>query len=216
MATTTYMGNRKKYTRPQAILFSDSAPEKVILNEGTENESFMYVPPGVDVASADYLDPSLDNFLILSDHNRGEISFSSQRIEEKKRMINGKLRSYHIADKLRISVNWDNLPSRSFSTDPDFNSSGTTAVTKDGKYTVDGGAGGADLLDWYENHTGSFWVYLAYDKPSNFAYEANPYGNLAQYTEFVEVFFSDFQYSVVKRGANTHDFWSVSLSLEEV
>lgn len=212
MATTSYMAGRKKYSRPQAILFSDSAPERL----ESEGELISFVPKGTDLLSAAYDGTSSDNFLILSDHNRGEINFSKQRIEEKKRTINGQLRSYHIADKVNISVSWEALPSRAFSSSPEFDINGVPSSQSGSKYTVDGGAGGADLLDWYESHSGSFWVYLAYDKPSSFADESDPYAHLAKYTEFVEVFFSDFQYSVSKRGASTHDFWSVNLSLEEV
>ena len=239
MAEASYILGRKKYARPQALLLSDSPAEKVVLNEGTPEESFLYLPPGFEVNSENFLESNTtDNFLILSDHNRGEISFSTDRIEKRERMINGRMRSYHVADKLNLSVSWQNLPSRSFSQVPNFNdvtgktslrTSGQRSPGEDGsfsvlpnstastqQYTVDGGAGGADLLDWYENHQGSFWVYLAYDKPQEFASESNPYGHLGKYTEFVEVFFSDFQYSVVKRGASNHDFWDVNISLEEV
>ena len=36
-----------------------------------------------------------------------------------------------------------------------------------------------------------------------------------KYNEVIEVFFSDFSYSVVKRSGLNFDFWNVSLSLEE-
>jgi hypothetical protein len=71
-------------------------------------------------------------------------------------------------------------------------------------------------LDWYENYTGSFWVYLAYDKYDNFGKTTADYGNLLKYNEVVEVFFSDFSYTIEKRGAQNFDFWNVSLALEEV
>ena len=32
------------------------------------------------------------------------------------------------------------------------------------RFTVDGGAGGNELLEWYKGHPGSFWVLLAYDR----------------------------------------------------
>ena len=56
----------------------------------------------------------VDQFLILSDHNRGELQFSPIRIEQRQRTVNGRMRSYHIAAKLTISTSWDMLPSRSF------------------------------------------------------------------------------------------------------
>lgn len=218
MAESSYMIGRRKYARPQALLFSDSPPQRVTINSGTPEQSFIFVPPGIEELSEDYAQASTDNFIILSDHNRGDIDFTKSRIEKRERMINGNMRSYHIADKLNISTSWNNLPSRSFSTNPLFDSDtgAASANVNDGRFTVDGGAGGADLLDWYESHQGSFWVYLAYDKPSAFEQEDSPYSNLSKYTEFVEMFFADFQYSVSKRGANTHDFWNVSFSLEEV
>jgi hypothetical protein len=140
-------------------------------------------------------------------------------------MINGRMRSYHIADKISISVSWDMLPSRSFRTSPDFNTtSGEPGINAqfgspsaiDSQFTTDGGAGGLDILNWYENNQGSFWVYLAYDKRNNFPNDVNSYLKLQQYNEIVEVFFSDFNYSVVKRGGTNYDFWNISLTLEEV
>jgi len=218
MAEASYLLGRKKYSRPQAMLFSDQPPQRNIINGGTANQDFIFVPPGVEEFGADYLPSSTDNFVIVSDHNRSAIDITKDRIEKRERMINGNMRSYHIADKLSLSTSWSNLPSRSFSSNPlfDTTSGAPTTSVSDGRYTVDGGAGGAELLEWYENHQGSFWLYLAYDKPSEFENESNPYANLSKYTEFVEVFFSDFQYSVSQRGASTHDFWNVSLALEEV
>jgi hypothetical protein len=83
------------------------------------------------------------------------------------------------------------------------------------EYTTDGGAGGAEILNWYNTHPGSFWVYLAYDNYPTFGNEESSYNNLNKYNEIIEVFFSDFNYSVVKRGGTNFDLWNVSLSLEE-
>jgi len=129
---------------------------------------------------------------------------------------NGRMRSYHIADKLNISTSWDNLPSRAASSENETNpTSGQTIIgANDLAYTADNGAGGVDLLNWYENHQGSFWVFLAYDKLTNF--DSDRYNKLGRYNEIIEVFFDDFQYDVVNRGRSTHDFWNISLSLEEV
>lgn len=162
-------------------------------------------------------------FLILSDHNRKDISFKPERIEKRERTVNGRMRSYHIADKMTISTSWDMLPSRAFSVNPGFSvttglptaSVGLNQLTTDRQYTVDGGAGGNELLDWYQNHTGSFYVFLAYDKKGNFA-ESGQYGHLAEYNEVVEMFITSFDYTVVKRGGNNFDFWNISVTLEEV
>jgi len=211
-ATSAYMSGRQKYARPQAILFADNPG---IIQNGK------IIPEGKE----------FENFIILSDDNRQPISFDIERIENRQRMINGRQRSYHVADKRSISTSWQMLCSRSFGSDPAFDAFGKTDLTsstgvrvpnQDGTYstvskeffTSDGGAGGVELLKWYQDHPGSFWVYLAYDKYDNF--EDNEYNKLNQYNEVIEVFFSDFTYSVEKRGSQTHDYWNVDLSLEEV
>jgi hypothetical protein len=200
MADIEYMSGRKKYARPQAVLFSE--------NPGTITESGKRLPDGYEVGAAEGSDGS---FLILSDDNREPVSMSIERIETRERMINGRMRSYHIADKLQLSLSWSMIPSRAFSSSPSFQDNGTSSATS--KYTSDGGAGGADLLKWYEDHPGSFWVFLSYDKPDNFS--TNKYGRLAEYSQVIEMFVSDFSYSIQKRGATNHDFWDVSITLEE-
>jgi hypothetical protein len=209
---------RKKYGRPQAMLFADN-PGKL--------ENGFYIPGGFEIGAdtGTESDTTLFNqFIILSDDNRSPLDFKPTRIEKRERMINGRMRSYHIADKWTISASWDMLPSRAFDKTPLFDEDGKpvdNAPTRAAaaNYTTDGGAGGADLLDWYENHRGSFWVYLAYDKLNNFsATEADQdaaYNNLGKYSQVMEVFISDFNYSVQKRGG-MFDFWNVSITLEEV
>ena len=216
MVTSTYMNNRKKYSRPQAMLWSENA--------GSLDGGF-YAPLGYEVNQDPETITDFDNgeFMILSDDNRSPISFTNQRIETRERMINGRMRSYHVADKLEITTSWSLLPSRSFMSSPNFSSSGlasadvrTNSVGLSGQYTTDGGAGGVDILSWYENHKGSFWVFLAYDKYSNFAINNDRYNKLNQYNEVVEMFISNFQYSVEKRNGSSFDFWNVSVTLEEV
>jgi hypothetical protein len=219
MATSSYMTGRRSYARPQAALWSN--------NPGTLVGG-LYIPTGLEVGQDPGLETNssvLDQFLILSDHNRGEIKVTPNRIEKRERMINGHMRSYHIADKLNFDISWNMLPSRSFRTRPDFNpttgKSTSTGVSgrptgADEQYTVDGGAGAGELLEWYENHKGSFWMFLAYDKYNNFGNDDAAYGHLAQYNQIVEVYISKFDYSVVSRGASNHDLWNVSVSLEEV
>lgn len=247
MATVNYMNGRRQYQRPQALLFADNPGSKqTVVNQQTGLTETYYLPNGYEVGAAvpANTDPDLiDQFIILSDDNRQPISFGTIRIENRRRMINGRMRSYHIADKLTISAAWDLLPSRSFIDVPLFNALGKasaqvpgdadnadgvepgekvpittkgSAFNTDKQYTTDGGAGGAELLDWYENHQGSFWVYLSYDKYPNFGKNTTGYSQLNKYSQVVEVFFSDFSYSVVKRGGSNHDFWNISLTLEEV
>jgi hypothetical protein len=213
MATANYINNRKKYARPQAMLWADSEPTIATTTNGKQ----IYVPSGNEINS----NGSGENFLILSDHNRAPIDFKPTRIEKRERMINGRMRSYHIADKLTISTSWQMLPSRSFAGNPAFSTttglptlSSSYNTTTGDQYTVDGGAGGDELLRWYEEHTGSFWVYLAYDKHNNFT--SDEYAQLAEYNQAIEMFISNFEYSVQKRGGNNFDLWNITVSLEEV
>jgi hypothetical protein len=213
MATSAYLSGRKRYQRPQAVLWSN--------NPGTLT-SGVYVPNGYEVG-ADYppgtTSDLIDQFLILSDHNRAEINFSSQRIEQRQRTINGRMRSYYIADKMSINWSWNNLPSRSFFQNAEFDpDTGISPYENNNseEYTADGGAGGVQILDWYNSHPGPFWMYLAYDKYSNFGTDNTAYNNLNKYNEIIQVYFADFNYSVVKRGGNNFDLWNISVSLEEV
>ena len=208
MATYSYINGRKRYSRPQAVLWSE--------NPGTLLNG-LYVPTGQEIGADSTLTAGgEDQFLILSDHNRSEMSFAPERIEKRQRTINGRMRSYHIADKVNISTSWKYLTSRTSSDNLiiDQEDGSTFVAANATSYTSDFGAGGVDLLNWYENNKGSFWVYLAYDKFSNF--ETDKYNKMNRYNEIVEVFFDDFSYNVVSRGATTHDFWDISLSLEEV
>lgn len=216
MTTFSYLDGRRKYSRPQGLLFADNPgyfDSGKIVPEGSEH----------------------NNFIILSDDNREPISFTAQRLESRMRTINGRMRSYHIADKLQIATSYNMLPSRSFSSTITFDNLGNpeglvttiqdefgteksvnpvgSPYYKDQQYTSDGGAGGLDLLDWYENNQGSFWAYFSYDKYNNLNNEKN---RLAEYAEVVEVFFASFDYSIESRGGTTHDFWNINFTLEEV
>lgn len=211
MATAAYLTGRKRYQRPQGILWSENA--------GTLVDG-LYVPTGYEVGAdtgAEQDESLFNQFMILSDHNRSEMQFNPQRIEQRQRTINGRMRSYHIADKLSMAVSWNMLPSRSYYTVADFSSSGISPnKSQTGEFTADGGAGGVQLLDWYENHKGSFWMFLSYDKYSNFGSDEAAFGHLQQYNQIMEVYIADFNYSVVKRGGNNFDLWNVSVTLEEV
>jgi hypothetical protein len=225
MASKDYLLGRKKWSRPQAMLWSDSA--------GTLVDG-IWVPTGYEKLSDEtgLSQNQLDNsFIILSDHNRGEITINTQRIEQRKRMINGTMRSYHNADKLVINTSWAMLPSRSHSVRPNFNQNTGLSIynketperpadgspyTQQNEYTADGGAGGNEMLTWYQEHTGPFWVYLAYDKYSEFGDNSESFGKLAQYNQVLQMYLASFDYTVVKRGGSNHDMWNISISLEEV
>jgi len=297
-----YLAGRKEYSRPQAILWSE--------NSGTLIDG-VYVPTGYEVGAAYPAAASasdIDQFLVLSDDNRGPISFSVNRLEQRERMINGRMRSFHIADKLSINLSWNMLPSRSYALTPEFvadaimnvsavsangtivtytatahpfsvddyvivsgisgaGSSGyngtfkitaistntfTVANTTTGgtlgfsgayaqhlymgkssrlisggsysknnnlQYTTDGGAGGVEILDWYEKHTGPFWVFLSYDKYTNFDAAGGTneaaMAHLNQYSQIIQMYVTSFSYSVEKRGGTNFDFWNISVTLEE-
>jgi hypothetical protein len=237
MATNAYMTNRKKYSRPQAMLWAN--------NPGNAVGGF-YIPSGFEVGQTRPTTATeeelLNEFLILSDDNRSALQFNSLRIEKKERMINGRMRSYHVADKIELSTSWSMLPSRSFSDFPGFDEYGRqqelvtsidhdsnpitpnqtiqlsgSPLYKDQQYTSDGGAGGLEILDWYTNYKGPFYVYLAYDKYTEFSdQDTLKYSRLGQYNEILEMYISSFTYSVEKRGGSNHDLWNISVSLEEV
>ena len=203
----SYMLGRKKYNRPSGMLWSE--------NSGTLQNG-LYVPNGYEVGSdpLDVDDPTLlDQFLLITDDNRQTLQFKNERIEKRERMINGRMRSYHIADKLTLSTSWTLIPSRSHDDVPTFNT--VNGLSPNKSYTTDGGAGGADMLEWYDEHKGSFWVFLAYDRKGIFKGTEEPYKHLQQYNQLIEMFISDFSYSVEKRG-NKFDYWNVSVTLEEV
>jgi hypothetical protein len=224
----SYITGRKTWARPQAMIWADAAP--------TVTENGELIPVGYELGSDTTGIPAEDleqSFIILSDHNRSSIDIANERIEQRQRMANGTMRSFFIADKLTIDTSWSMLPSRGFEVVPSFDQDfGTPAIlTPDNKgfpppntyfahksqqYTADGGAGGGELLEWYETHTGPFWVLLSYDKYANFGDDNSARQKLSQYSQAIQMYISDFNYSVAKRGGNNFDMWDVSVTLEEV
>jgi len=190
-----YIINRKVYKRPQAMVLSDNPGIETAAGWTPEGEEFV-------------------DFIVLSDHNRSTIKISPERIATRKRMINGRMRSYWVADKLKISTSWNELPSRGWPASSQLQN-GINMANYSDKFTVDGGAGGNELLEWYRGHKGSFWVFLAYDRYPKFINKPNPWDRLSEYNEVVEVFIDDFSYDIVKRGGSNMDFWDIDLSLEE-
>ena len=230
LANRDYMDGRQQYKsgRPQALIWADEEP--TVQNNKLTPVGYEI---GIDTTNVSPLDLVNNRFLILSDHNRSELGMTIERIEQKRRMVNGTMRSYHVADKTSISIDWDMLPSRSFKNHPAFdelgkpilqtlNERGEPIVSSgslyaaDQKYTVDGGAGGVELLDWYETHRGPFWVMLSYDKYNNFQGSGSERLRLAQYSQVLQMYISSFNYSVIKRGSSNFDMWNVSVQLEEV
>jgi hypothetical protein len=224
--TAEYVSGRKPWSRPQALIWADVEP--------TITQAGKLIPVGYEIGSniQGITNANINNkFIVLSDHNRDALSMSIERIEQRQRMANGTMRSYHVADKLSISISWSMLPSRGFEVIPSF--SQTTGkpniltpedkdqdppyyAHKSQQYTADGGAGGSEMLDWYDSHTGPFWVLLSYDKYSEFGEDNAARDHLSEYSQALQMYISDFNYSVVKRGGNNFDMWDVSVTLEEV
>lgn len=203
MANSNYIKKRNSFlvggTRPQAMLWSNN-PGTLELNEDGQ---YYYVPTGIEG----------EDFIIISDHNRSPISLGQQRIESRQRMVNGNMRSYWIADKLNISSSWDRLPSRPFNQSITFDVDGNIEQTNYLSYTVDGAAGGVDMLNWYETHPGSFYLFLSYDK-----YRFNNVENfnkLKTYGQIIKVYFSSFDYDIEKRSGAEFDFWNIDIAMEE-
>jgi hypothetical protein len=220
MTTNQYMVARRPWGRPQGMLWSDTPGTLVFIDPTDPGLGSVYVPSGVE-SYANFAGltaaQTSDQFLILSDHNRAEINVSPQRIEQRQRMVNGTMRSHHIADKLTITTSWDMLPSRQASVRANWNvTTGISSVSNSDAYTADFGAGGAEILKWYEDHTGPFWVFLSYDKYINFGTDNAAHDHLTEYSQVVQMYISNFDYSVVKRGQSNFDMWNINVTLEEV
>lgn len=81
--------------------------------------------------------------LMVTDHNRSDLSIEVERIETSKRMANGTMRKYWVADKRTFSTSWSMLPN--------------TAT-----YTVDGHAGADEIEAFYNTTPGAFDLRLTF------------------------------------------------------
>lgn len=77
----------------------------------------------------------------VTDHNRGQLEVSVERIEKKQRLANGTLRKYIVADKRTFSCSWTMLPKLS-------------------SQTVDGFWGGDAIENFYNTVVGPFSLEL--------------------------------------------------------
>lgn len=87
----------------------------------------------------------------ISDHNRGAINISVDRIEEATRMANGTMRKYIVADKRTFSIDWSDLP-------------------QSHAFTVDGFWGKNEIENWYNTNTGSFTLELFFGDGTSSSY----------------------------------------------
>ncbi len=171
----------KVYSRPSLMIFSTVEPI-----EGT----------GENIGKWDF---GSGTVLYLTDDNRDPLQITPTRIESKRRMIDGTMRSVHIADKMSFSTGWTNLPSRKSRLNP-------PSDGLDNSITSDAFGAGQDIKDWYDSNFSDFWMLLVYDANAEDAPEIG--------VEKYNVFFDDFQYDIVKRG-QFNDLWDVSISLVE-
>ena len=168
-------GNLEKtWRRPSLIILAENQPE-----EGT----------GSNAGKCQFT----GDVLYLTDDNRSALSVNPIRIENKRRMIDGTMRSVWVNDKKEFSTSWSNIPSRKLN--------GSDSITSDSF------GAGLDIKNWYDTYTGDFWVMFVYD--------TNDADDVDTSVELYNVFISSFDYDVVKRG-QYNDLWDVSLSLVEV
>lgn len=172
----------KRWFKPTMVVFSTNEPA--------------YNPTD---GSWDFIDA--DEYIYLTDDGRAEMSVSSVRIETRERMINGTMRTWHVADKKTFSTSWTNIPSRARDED------GGPIISETYGNAGTHWAAGSELLDWYDSHTGGFWALMIYDRENN-------YDSIYSY-DLVNVTFLEMSHSVQKRG-KTSDLWNMSMSLEEV
>jgi len=179
------MALEKKWLRPSLIIFCENEP--------------MYTDSVWNLG---------ENYLYLTDDNRDPVQVTYSRIEYKQRMITGRMRSYHVADKRSFSTAWTNLPSRSKDSERKYISEHET-TSSSSKY-----AAGQELKEWYETYTGDFWILLVYDGKQYNSTSNNVAASSESQIEKFQVFFEDFNYDIVKRG-QFNDLWDVSVDLVE-
>lgn len=176
---------RTTWTRPTLVIVGETAPVATTANTGVWNL-------GDNTVAG-------QKFYYLTDDGRSDLQVSLERIEYKKRMINGRMRAYHVADKKSFSMSWEDLPTSKTIISEHRTTAGRANI-----------AAAKELLEWYEDHTGSFYLSLVYDNT-----QAAVDVPLKYRLETYNVFFEDFSYTVKMRGP-THDLWDVSINLVEV
>lgn len=153
-----------------------------------------YLPRGsaVQVYARDlYADPNdtTQSWIKLTEHNRKEIAVTTQRIEQSKRMSNGDLRKFFIADKKNFSFSWDMLP-------------GTRI------YTIDNQWGALDLIRFYESTEGQSTFSIRLNFAKNGANQES-----SGFEEYV-VSCTSFNATLIRRGEVP--FYNISMSLEQI
>lgn len=126
----------------------------------------------------------------VSDHNRSPLDVSYEPIETSNRTVKGNMRVYEVTKKARMSVSWENIPSRT-------------------SLTVDGYLGGHDLQAMYLEG-GERRIQIWDDST------ANPTVKNARMDFPGRI--TSFSYNVNKRnlGGVFYDFWDMSLEITEL
>ena len=130
---------------------------------------------------------------ILSDHNRGDVQVSNEIIEKSKRMANGLMRKYVVANKKKYTVSWSMLPS-------------TTAQT------IDGYLGAIPLLNMFEtnyDNTMTLSFYAGNATTPTQAKGSNPAATMTK-----TVFITDFS-STIKKRLGDVDYWDANIEFTE-
>lgn len=133
----------------------------------------------------------------ITDHNRAPLAISTERIENKQRMVNGTLRRYVVGKKRTFTCSWDMIPSEN----------NVVYGGKTGMNTADGGWAGKDIETFHNNTDGSFQMKIRKGTDES---KAITDGTI----EVVEVMITDFSKDIVKRGVV--DYWNLTIALEEV
>lgn len=136
------------------------------------------------------LSPSTGGKLTLSDHSRSPMSLNYEMIEKSQRMADGTMRKYVVAKKRIVRCDWTMLPTiRS--------------------QVVDGNADARDMKDFYQEY-----CYKPIDMTMYFARNFEERQDL-NYTESIGVFWTSFNFNVVKRYKN-FDYWNVTSEFTEI
>ena len=147
--------------------------------------SFITLPVGSTIFLND------GQYRALSEHNRSPVSVSTNRIEQIQRMSNGTARKLHIADKIQLSVSWDQLPSYS-------------------TFTVDGNWGALNIKSFYDGAYGkSTFNVRVMNANSAVLYEKVMYFTSCS-IEMVK------RNAKLTSSSTPQELWNVSITLEEV
>ena len=136
------------------------------------------------------LAPSTSGKLTLSDHSRSPLSVNYEMVEKSQRMADGTMRKYIVAKKRNFSCDWQLLP------------------TIRGE-VADGKADARDMREYYD-----LYCYKPLDMTLYFSRNDEERNGLP-YSQSISVFWTSFNFEVVKRYKN-FDYWNVSAEFTEI